>query len=156
MDADFNAFDGRPAKLAAYFEFCQSIEKNIDRRYQTNRFNLSILTALWVALGYLLTSQSAISPDDSIKVAIAINIVWLAISIIWFFQILRFREVSRTKYQVACELELELGINIYRREEELSSSSSVIEYTQIERMLPLLSGIMAVVYFFWFSPSLPN
>jgi hypothetical protein len=151
MCADFNTFDGRPAKLAAYFEFCRSIENNIDRRYQANRFNLSILTALWVSLGYLLTSQSAISLNDSVKVATAINAVWFVISIIWFFQILRFREVSRIKHKIATELELELGISVYVREEAaLARSSSIIEYTQIEGMLPVLSGIIAVIYFFWF------
>ena len=152
MAADFNTFDGKPAKIAAYFEFCRSIETNIDRRYQANRFNLSILTALWVSLGYLLTAHGEVSPDVSGKVAMAINVVWFVISVIWFFQILRFREVSRVKYAVATELEKELGISVYAKEEEVfSRSSSVIEYTQIEMMLPLLSGIMAVIYFLWFS-----
>ena len=151
MDADFNTYDGKPAKIAAYFEFCRSIESNIDRRYQANRFNLSILTALWVSLGYLLTAQGDLPPEVSAKVSTAINVVWFTISVIWFFQILRFREVSRVKYAVATELEQELGISVYVKEEEMfSRSSSVIEYTKIEMMLPVLSGIMAVVYFFWF------
>jgi len=47
-------------------------------------------------------------------------------------------------------MERDLDLSFYSGEEAaLSGSSSFIEYTQIELLLPLLSAAMAVVYFFW-------
>lgn len=138
------SYAGRPAQLEAYLDLCQSIEKNIDRRMASNRFNLSILTALGAIAGLVLSSEVDLDTALKAKSLSTVAFAALFVCISWVFQVLRFREVSRIKHEVAIELETRLDLEKVSLEDvKFKKSSSFVEQTISEMLLPLF--IMGVL-----------
>lgn len=135
---DVTSFSGKPALLEAYLLQSASIEKNIDRRLSTNRFSLSILTALAAVYGFTLSGDAAIPADLRPTLLNGALLLALLVSISWFFQILRFREVSRVKHEVAIEIESALGLARVTKENAMfKTSSTIVEQTLSELVLPV-------------------
>lgn len=135
-----NASQNRTAADADLLkEYYGSIERNIERRHQTNKFNFTAVGGIAAAIGFLQTRD----PSHGVNFGAlpkAILICGVVFCILWIFQILRYREVSEIKHQVAIELEEELGVSIFRRERDKAKShSTVIDYTLIEIGIPLIA-----------------
>lgn len=143
--AELLSFSAKPVHVEAYLEHCSSIEKNIDRRMAAGRFNLSILTALGAANGFILSTETPVTTDFQVRLQTGSAILALLVCIFWFFQILRFREVSRIKHEVAIELEKEIGILRVQRELDAFRQSKIfLEQTVSEIMLPV--SVSAIVF----------
>ncbi len=149
MPEDSKSFYDGSAKLTVYINYCDAIEKNIDRRYLTNRFYFTVLAATIAAIGYLTAPSDHLSSSFINHAPKLLSVAWFVISISWLFQILRFREISRVKFEVALEMEKELEIAAYSRESVVTRRSNFcFEYTQIELLLPAASILFSVVSFF--------
>jgi len=123
--------------LEVYLDECATIEKNIDRRLAANRFNVSIITALAAVAGVIVSDKVQVPNDAQSSLLMAIAAIAFVVSVSWFFQILRFREVSRVKHEVASDLEKQLGVSRIRLEaEKFKTSSTIIEQTLSELLLP--------------------
>lgn len=141
---DCKGFDTRSAKLSVYLAYCEGIEKNIDRRYGTNRFYFTVLAGFGAALGFLLSPTELAGAALGERVLAFLSAAWFVTSISWFFQVLRFREVSRMKFEVAIAMEMELDIHAYSVEsKKFERGSSFIQFTQIELILPLASMVFS-------------
>lgn len=120
-------------------EYYGSIERNIERRHQTNKFNFTAVGGVAAAIGFLQYRD----PSHSVNfgaLPTAILLCGIAFCILWIFQLLRYREVSEIKHQVAIELEDQLGVSIFRREREIGKShSTVVDYTFIEIGVPIIA-----------------
>lgn len=141
-DPDFNSFGSKPAKLEGYLSYLQSIERNIDRRAAMNKMNLSVLIPALTAYALLKSAPSLVDITDLAFAANLLLVLSALISLIWIFQILRFREVSRIKFEVASKLESDLGLHITTLEEEIEARSrSFISYTHLELFIPICALI---------------
>lgn len=150
MSSEELSFNNKPILLEIYTKLLDSIEKNIDRRYIVNRFNLSILGALSAAFGFI---SNIAAEGNSSPLGLTENI-FLAmvslVSIVWLFQILRFREVSRIKHEVAMRIEQDLqafGVTLEHQIE--TKSRTVVPYTTLELMFPASVLVGCSVMFFW-------
>ena len=142
------SFQNKPADLEAYLWFVQTIENNIERRYATNKFYLSAVSALIGACLIFSTEQAYTVLDEEIELLKVVALLVGFLSISWFFHILRFREISRNKYSTAIEMEGELQMNCLRREEDvMKRHSSIVEFTIIETLFPVVSGIASCYVF---------
>ncbi len=149
-EAEFTSYASRPSKLEGYLAFIQSIERNIDRRSSVNRFNLSILLPAYTAYAIAQTSPAlqAIPSADVIKSLILF--FCFVTSLVWAFQILRFREISRIKFEVLNKAESELGLNFFSEEAKIEATSrTIVSYTHLEMFAPLCS-LAGALYLFFF------
>lgn len=144
-EGDVNSFSGKPALLETYLVQTASIEKNIDRRLATNRFNLSILTALAAVYGFTLSGDVAVPAKSQPTLLNGILLLVLLVSVSWFFQVLRYREVSRVKHEVAIGIESELGLSRVAEEDaKFRASSTGIEQTLSELILPIAVAVFSI------------
>jgi len=150
MPTEELSFNNKPILLEIYTKLLDSIEKNIDRRYIVNRFNLSILGVLSAAFGFTINSAAEGNPSPlGLTENIYLAMVSL-ISLVWLFQILRFREVSRIKHDVAMKIEKDLqafGVTLEHQIE--TKSRTVLSYTILELMFPAGVLVGCAVMFFW-------
>lgn len=66
-----------------------------------NKFNLSILVPVYTTYALLNTNTDIVSKTDWSTISNVILAFAVAISFVWISQIIRFREVSRIKFEVA-------------------------------------------------------
>lgn len=149
MPDQFLSYNNKPALLEVYLKYIDTIEKNSDRRSQMNRYNLSLLLALGAAYGVSFSEDLALPPQIKAVLDYTVPAALFVLSLVWIFQILRFREVSRTKFKVLGQLEKSLDISCFQSEEAVTKeTSSFIEYTQLELAIPLLSLAASAWLFF--------
>lgn len=145
ISSDLTSFSGRPVHVEAYLEQCSSIEKNIDRRMAAGRFNLSVLTALGAVNGVIISSDTPADAALLVKLQTGSSVLALLVCISWIFQILRFREVSRIKHEVAIELEKEIGVKrVLNESNAFKQSGGFLEQTLSEVLLPLSLSALVI------------
>jgi hypothetical protein len=133
------------ADLEIYAYYCESVEKNIDRRYGVNKFNFSIAGAIGISYGFLKAEKTSITPENSIFLVKILLVSCIIFSIVWVVQILRFREVSRIKYEVLLDMEKFFRYRPFTSEmERLSRNSGIADYTNIEVLFPILILFLAI------------
>ncbi|MGO4910173.1 hypothetical protein ACEN2J_17805 [Pseudorhodobacter sp. W20_MBD10_FR17] len=146
MSSEEVSFNNKPLTLEIYLKIVDSIEKNIDRRYQLNRFNLSVLGALAAAFGFIQSGSVApttVPVDLSMKILATISSVTC---LVWIFQVLRFREISRIKHQAAMRLEVQLQVLGITLEDEIEQESkTLLSYTLLELFFPVVALIGSAI-----------
>lgn len=131
--------------LEQYKLFVEMADRNSERRGETNKFYITILTGLLA-----LTSWAA----TNTHLCEVFNIVLLFISIlsfvlcgIWYLNINSYRQMNRGKFDVILEMEKQLPFPCYGREWEILESGknhrNYIPYTKIEKFIPI---VLAVPY----------
>lgn len=148
MSDIIQAVPAESVNAAIYINYRDSIEKNIDRRYSVTKFNFSVIGAVGVGYGFLKSDKISVAAPVSSTLASTMLILSAIFCVVWVFQILRFREVSRIKHEVAIEMEKNLGISaVISEEEKFMKNSSIVEYTYIEIFFPVMAGILCVLGF---------
>lgn len=133
-----------PEILDAYVQYCDGIERNIDRRYAVNRFNFYAVGAFASAIWFLNSKDISVDSELKSYSIFFVSAIWLLHSVTWVFQILRFREVSKHKHAVAIDIESRLGVELLGAEAKLlKSGSSFVNYTALELVLPITSAAFA-------------
>jgi hypothetical protein len=136
VDQQSKKIDQAGFNLEAYRQVCQSIDATIERRLSMNRFYLSIVTA--IAAGYgLVVSSDKISENIEYKLILSLSVIGISICIIWISQIIRSRNLSSVKHQIAIEIEKEISIkNLTIEEKMVSNVKGFYEHTISEIFIP--------------------
>ncbi len=117
--------------LAIYQTYVEMVDRLYARRLSSNKFFLSINTAMIALLGY----KSALTTNN-VPFILVIVIAGLTLSVAWFFYIRSNRILRENAFRVIHEIEAHLPIRSYYAENEINNSSKYIGFTQIEKFIP--------------------
>ena len=130
---------GIDARLEIYKITVEMADRLSARRSTANAFFLSLEAALTTSLGVIHKGHVA----DSMRLSALFGALALALTLIWWFQLTSYRNISEAKFQVIHAMELELPADPYTKEWEyiqVGRGKSLIKHfdlTKIERLVPL-------------------
>lgn len=129
--------------LEQYKFYAQTTSDVSDRRLETNRFYVSLLS------GILVVSPFTLGLDDfttiSLLLLFAIGFVGTVVAVVWFFNILSYKQLNSGKFEVIHEMEDALPYPCFQREwkrlEEGRQVSTYLTHWRVERLVPMLVAI---------------
>ena len=137
--------------VSQYRAIIGMIQLNYNRRTSTNRFYLSLGSALVVFLTYAV--DPSLDADVQESAAYLVSGVGLVLCLVWGIQIRSLRDLIGIQVGLAIELEQELPFQFLQRQRALQSQpDSLIGYGFVEQILPFLMClpflmIITVVFF---------
>lgn len=137
--------------LEQYKIMVESANKTSERRDNTNKFYITINTAILSIAGYL----NLLNQPDLIR--ILIPLLGIIISINWYRHIESYKNLNTGKYAVICELEKRLPAKLFGYEWEVLGEGKTKSYkqtTEIELIIPTLLILAYMLIFIQTSPSL--
>jgi hypothetical protein len=134
-----------------YVEMADNISA---RRAQTNQFYVSVLSALLavVALVAKIYGAGPSPHPDLVNIAfLAITILGLVLCLIWYLNLMSYRQLNSGKFKVIHEMEAQLPYKCYDREWELLGRGTdwykYLSLTTIERYVPAMMAIPFALVF---------
>ncbi|WP_220699222.1 RipA family octameric membrane protein [Nocardioides cavernaquae] len=118
------------------------------RRGAANTFFLSVQGAVVAALGFL----SSQSPEPAKRYLIAMCVVGVAASLVWFLLLRSYRDLNRAKFEVILRLEHDLPVALFADEWSSLKKDPIArwrgryaELGSVERLGPALFGAIDLV-----------
>jgi hypothetical protein len=136
--------------VSQYQAIIGMIQLNYTRRTATNRFYLSLGSALVVFLTYVV--DPSLDADVKKYAAYLVASVGLVLCLVWGIQIRSLRSLIGIQVSLAIELERQLPFNFLERQHELQNHPGYfIRYGFVEQLLPFVMClpflmIMVVVF----------
>ncbi len=116
------------------------IQQNYSRRTGTNRFYISIGSALLIFLSY------AINPSVDVEIqnvaALTVAAIGLVLCLVWGLQIRSLRNLISLQIELAQEMEKNLPFDFFHQQEQLlDHPKNWLRYGIVEQGLPLLMAL---------------
>ncbi len=135
--------------LEQYKLYVEMADRISSRRAQTNRFYISLLSALLGLVSFIVGTRTLGNYD--FIVFLAASVLGVALNVLWFLNIHAYKQLNSGKFKVIHEMEQRLPFACYDREWEiLDEGRSVKKYlklTVVEKFVPLLLAIPYVLLF---------
>jgi len=133
--------------LDIYKLYVEMADRISSRRAQTNRFYISLLSAL-LALLSIIVGIGAFS--GILKTILLVTaILGIVLCALWWINILSYRQLNSGKFKVVHEMEKHLPIAAYDREWEILGRGKEIgkylQLTRVEQWVPLTLAIPYVL-----------
>lgn len=129
--------------LEQYKLYVEMADRNSERRGQTNKFYITILTGL-LALTSWAASNTVLCDVVNILLLL-IAVLGLVLCGIWFLNINSYKQMNKAKFIVIHEMEKHLPFSCYDIEWEILEHGEdrkiYFPYTEIERYIPLVLAI---------------
>ena len=128
--------------LEQYKLYVQSAENVSARRVASSRYLLTLNAALVALYGF-----QYVGFGESYW-ALAVPVIGLPVSVLWFLIIKSHADLNRVKFQVIHEIECHLPAALYRYEWQLAEDGRGKSYravTKIERWIPILFAVLHVI-----------
>ena len=156
MDATKYGNNFQEHLLEQYKLYVQMADNISVRRSQANQFYISLLSALLavVALVAKLYGGGQNARPDLVNISfLAITMLALILCIIWFLNLLSYRQLNSGKFKVIHEIEAQLPYACYDREWDLLGRGKdwreYLSLTTIERYVPVIMGIPFAIAFLY-------
>ena len=132
--------------LEQYKLYVQSAENISSNRIATDRYLLTLNTALFALSGFQLSNL------DSGYLALAVPAIGMFVSLLWHMLIKSYGNLNRIKFQLIHKLEERLPATLFKTEWEIVKRSDkiYIPVTKIEQWLPrMLAAAHGVLFAVW-------
>jgi len=133
--------------LEEYKLYVEMVDRISERRMQTNKFYISLLSGLLALLSILVS----VGKFNQSLIFIIVSLLGMALCILWHINIRSYRQLNSGKFKVIHEMEQHLPFPCYGREWELlgegKEKSKYLQLTRVEKYIPL---ILAIPYIFLF------
>ena len=138
--------------LEQYKLYVEMADRISERRMQTNKFYISLLSGLLALLSILVSVGKFI---NQALIFVIVSLLGIALCILWHINIRSYRQLNSGKFKVIHEIEQYLPFPCYDKEWELlgegKETSKYLQLTRVEKYIPL---ILAIPYIFLFLYSL--
>lgn len=148
-------YDGNYSEhfLEQYKLYLAGIEKISDRRENANKYFVTLNSGIIIALSYLIQHFNNFFVIPSI---IAVLLLGIIVSIIFFFLINSYKQLNSGKFKVLHKMEESLPVQMYSVEwkflGEGKDKKKYFPFSHVERLVPIvfcLSYLCAIVYMFY-------
>lgn len=140
--------------LEQYKLYVEMADRISNRRAQTNRFYISLLSGL-IALFSIVIGRNIFS-DFQMIVFIVGSVLGLALCALWNINIRSYRQLNSGKFKVIHEMEQHLPFPCYDREWKIlgegKENKKYLQLTRVEQYVPFILAIpyiLLLVYSLW-------
>jgi len=144
-----NDYSNKELIFRQYELYLNSIEKNSDRRNSAIKLYITINAGLLSFLGVIIQS----SKFNIIVTLIPLLIVWISISIIFYYLIKSYKQLNSGKFELIHQIEKELPLNLYAYERivlwEGRDKDKYFPFSHIEQGMPIVLGIIYSLLLSW-------
>jgi len=141
--------DDKDPKLALFELYLATAEKVSDRRAQANSWMLSVNSAIVGLYGYLQADKMAVGAAQKAVWLWAIPAAGTLVCVAWTSLLTSYRKLNRAKFEVLTQLEADLPIPPFTRENEAYRRDRRWSLSYIETLIPvcfvLLYAVLLVV-----------
>jgi len=132
-----------------YHIYLDSIEKNSDRRNSAVKLYITINAWLLSFLGVIVQSSKL----NIITAILPVLIVWISISVIFYYLIKSYKQLNTGKFELIHKIEEKLPLNLYAYEwvvlGEGKDKNKYFPFSHIEQWLPIVLGLVYSVLLLW-------
>lgn len=140
--------------LEQYKLYVEMTDRISERRIQTNKFYISLLSGL-LALLSILVSVDGLSQH---LIFIIVSLLGIALCVLWHTNIQSYRQLNSGKFKVIHEMEQFLPFSCYNKEWEIlekgKENSKYLQLTKVEKYIPLILSIPYILLFLYTLKSL--
>ncbi len=138
--------------LEQYKLYVEMTDRISDRRMQTNKFYISLLSGL-LALLSILVSVGNFNPSLTFVI---VSLLGIALCVLWHINIQSYRQLNSGKFKVIHEMEQFLPFPCYDKEWEIlgKGKSKYLQLTRVEKYIPLILSIPYIFLFLYTLASL--
>jgi hypothetical protein len=140
--------------LEQYKLYVEMADRISNRRGQTNRFYISLLSGL-LALLSIVVGRHIFSDFQSV-IFIVVAILGLALCILWNINIRSHRQLNSGKFKVIHEMEQHLPFPCYDKEWKIlgegKEGKKYLQLTRVEQYVPFILAIpylLLLIYSLW-------
>lgn len=137
------------ALVEQYKLYVEMADRISARRADTNKFFISLLTALLVILSIVVEKNILSNIQGFVFIAIAI--IGVALCFVWIVNIRSYSQLNTGKFKVIHDMEKQLPYPCYDREWEILGKGAdrrkYFQLTRIEQYVPLLLAIPYLLLF---------
>jgi len=138
--------------LDEYKLYVEMQDKISSRREETNRFYVTLLSALLALLTLVVGTRTGTAFQDiKWEVILSAGFLGMAMCTLWFGTIRSYRQLNKAKFLVINEMEQSLPYACYKREWELmkgrAKEKKYFTPTQVVEVVPILFIIPYLVLF---------
>lgn len=137
--------DSKADRLPFYQLYLATAEKVSERRAQANSWMLSVNGAIVALYGYLQADRAIISTGQKEIWIWAIPVAGAIMCLAWAALLTSYRKLNRAKFAVLMQLEAELPVPLFTREQDLLSSDARRSLSAIETAIPACFGLLYAV-----------
>jgi len=134
--------------IEQYKLYVEMADRISQRRVQTNRFFISVLSGLIAFVSIFV--QGKIASVGTHEILLAVAILGIVLDIIWFIHIRSYRQLNTAKFEVIHEMEKELPFACYSREwEHLGKGKDRKKYYQLTRIEKYVPFVLTIPFLFF-------
>ena len=137
--------------LEQYKLYVEMADRISNRRAQTNRFYISLLSGLLALLSIVVGRD--ICSDFQTIVFIVISVLGLTLCALWNMNIRSYRQLNSGKFKVIHEMEQHLPFPCYNIEWEIlgegEKSKKYLQLTRVEQYVPFILAIPYILLFLY-------
>ena len=126
--------------IEQYKLYVDMADKISQRRNQTNRFYLTMLSGILALIGILQENDTTFSNLDKLYVFISVFAIF--ISIVWLININSYRKLNTAKFDVIHKMEEKLPMPLYKMEWEYLRGNQMknkyFQLTKVESLIPII------------------
>jgi len=141
--------------LEQYKLYVEMADRISERRMQTNKFYISLLSGLLALLSILVSMDKFFNQT---VIFIIVSLLGIALCILWHINIRSYRQLNSGKFKVIHEMEQYLPFPCYDKEWELlgegKEKSKYLQLTRVEKYIPLILSIPYIFLFLYTLASL--
>jgi hypothetical protein len=138
--------------------YVETAENNIQRRLETNRYYHTVISALFIAYGYLAKGGlGEAAPGQPLHgatmsqmaVMLGLPMLLIIVCMAWFVQLRNFRMISGAKFGVIGELEAQLVSKPFTLEHQRLHRRMLMRGSTVDQVVPALFlaiGWAALIY----------
>ncbi len=140
-----------PRLIEQYKMYVEMADRVSARRADTNKFYISLLTAL-LAILLLVVEKNIFSSLQSL-VFLAIALLGVALCFVWIINIRSYSQLNTGKFAVIHDMEKKLPYACYDREWEIlgrgADRKKYLQLTHIEQYVPFLLAVPYLILFIY-------
>lgn len=133
--------DEKNLLLEQYKVYVEMMDRTSGRRGETNKFYITLLSALLAFLTFLLGRKFCTGYEDVVIGLFAV--LGLTLCWVWHTNIQSYRELNSGKFKIIHEMEKDLPHKCFKREWDILKASKYKRLTKVEQIVP---KIMAAPY----------
>lgn len=137
--------------LEQYKLYVEMADRVSARRADTNKFYISLLTALLIVISFTIEKSALVGYQGVIFVVV--GIMGIALNLLWYINIRSYRQLNSGKFKVIQEMEEQLAFACYKEEWEIlgkgQDAQRYLQLTRVERFVPLVLALPYVLLIFY-------
>jgi hypothetical protein len=137
--------DDRSVLLEQYKLYVEMMDRTSARRAETNKFYISLLSALLAFMVFITNKK--VCPEYLDIIMLAFCFLGVLLNVVWFINILSYKQLNSGKFKIIHKMEQELAYECYKNEwDNLKRGKDTKHYRKLTKVELFIPAILAVPY----------